>query len=461
MFKSTLTVLLSLACASMVYADCAITLVSTTKAVTCVKTSATTCTAADTNTPLAATCPFTQNQVIAPSTDSHLHICNSDASLATGRTTLIGKGFTCAAIATVDTCPPVSVCGNGKRGIFALLRSSVLNTMAQLHVMMPILEHFFDQFFRLNWGKTFFFILAYMDDGAFELTWRNYFPSPGQLCACFPATQGQPIQLPPDDTIPQHYNHQPVTRKKKRRQRQTDEGYVTGLESIISNTTTDTDQSSSSSRGRRSKRPSSRRSKRRNQAHSRSQFYEIYPEENIEDAQLLGDVLISQPQYYDESNQDVQSASHAYSEEQEQPINSAEAAIEAAQQLFTTKLVDLTDKLSYIKRNMTTNSNSEQINQKDVGSDQQNAPTASSAAAALAKRPEAESDGEYLPNDRARARYSQLQDYNGLLGSTINDDDTPNYGEEGWSETEEEPSSQATEIINRVMDLGRKWWSSS
>lgn len=87
----------------------------------------------------------------------------------------------------------------------------------------------------------------------------------------------------------------------------------------------------------------------------------------------------------------MESASHAYSEEQGQQINPAEAAIEAAQQLFTTKLVDLTDKLSYIKRNMTTNSNSEQINVADADSDQENAPTASSAAAALAKRPEAES----------------------------------------------------------------------
>jgi hypothetical protein len=130
-----------------------------------------------------------------------------------------------------------------------------------------------------------------MDDNAFDLTWRNYFPSPGQLCICFPATQGQPIQLPPDDPVPQHYNHQPISRKKKRRQRPTDEGYVTGLESIISGTTTDTDQSSSSSRGRRSRRSSSRRS-RRNQAHSRSQFYEIYPEENIEDARILDDELV-------------------------------------------------------------------------------------------------------------------------------------------------------------------------
>ncbi|KAJ2957086.1 hypothetical protein NQZ79_g7147 [Umbelopsis isabellina] len=111
MLKSTLTVLLSLACASMVYADCAVTLVSTTKAVTCVKKSATTCTAADTNTPLASTCPYTQNQVIQPSTDSHLHVCKSDASLTSGRQTLIGNGFICATIVTVETCPAVQICG--------------------------------------------------------------------------------------------------------------------------------------------------------------------------------------------------------------------------------------------------------------------------------------------------------------------------------------------------------------
>lgn len=127
-----------------------------------------------------------------------------------------------------------------------------------------------------------------MDSNAFDLTWRNYFPSASQLCICIPSQQSQPIQLPPDESLPQApYNHQPhphVHRKKKKR-RPTDEGYVTGLESAISTTTTDTDQSESTPRGRRS----NRRSRKRHPSHSRSQFYEIYPEENIEDARLLDD----------------------------------------------------------------------------------------------------------------------------------------------------------------------------
>jgi hypothetical protein len=75
------------------------------------------------------------------------------------------------------------------------------------------------------------------------------------------------------------------------------------------------------------------------------------------------------------------------------------------------------------------------------------------------------SDTELEGNVRSRARYSQLQNYNGLLDNTINENDTPNYAEEGWSEHEEahdpeEPSVPTSELINRVMDMGRKWWSS-
>jgi hypothetical protein len=75
------------------------------------------------------------------------------------------------------------------------------------------------------------------------------------------------------------------------------------------------------------------------------------------------------------------------------------------------------------------------------------------------------SEEEYDDNDRSRARYSQLQNYNGLLDNTLNETDTPNYAEEGWSEheeAEEEQNSAAptSELINRVMDIGRKWWSS-
>jgi hypothetical protein len=74
------------------------------------------------------------------------------------------------------------------------------------------------------------------------------------------------------------------------------------------------------------------------------------------------------------------------------------------------------------------------------------------------------SDEEFDGNDRSRARYSQLQNYNGLLDNTINETDTPNYAEEGWSEHEEaqdqeEPSPPTSDFINRVMDMGRKWWS--
>lgn len=127
-----------------------------------------------------------------------------------------------------------------------------------------------------------------MDSNAFDLTWRNYFPSAAQLCICIPSQQAQPIQLPPDAPLPQApYNHQPqphIHRKKKKR-RQTDEGYVTGLESVVSTTTTDTDQSEPKSRGRRSHR----KSRKRHPSHSRSQFYEIYPEENVEDARRLDD----------------------------------------------------------------------------------------------------------------------------------------------------------------------------
>lgn len=127
-----------------------------------------------------------------------------------------------------------------------------------------------------------------MDSNAFDLTWRNYFPSASQLCICIPSQQSQPIQLPPDESLPQApYNHQshPHVHRKKKKRRPTDEGYVTGLESAISTTTTDTDQSESTPRGRRS----NRRSRKRHPSHSRSQFYEIYPEENIEDARLLDD----------------------------------------------------------------------------------------------------------------------------------------------------------------------------
>lgn len=66
-------------------------------------------------------------------------------------------------------------------------------------------------------------------------------------------------------------------------------------------------------------------------------------------------------------------------------------------------------------------------------------------------------------NDRSRARYSQLQNYNSLLDNSLNETDTPNYAEEGWSEheaEEEDLAAPTSDIINRVMDIGRKWWSS-
>jgi hypothetical protein len=111
MFKSALFLLLSLAFAALVYSDCAVTLVSTTKAVTCARTSTTLCLAAQTNDVLATTCPFTQNVVIGSTTDSHLHVCNSDAALALGRTALTTAGFTCKDPVTVDTRQPVQICG--------------------------------------------------------------------------------------------------------------------------------------------------------------------------------------------------------------------------------------------------------------------------------------------------------------------------------------------------------------
>jgi hypothetical protein len=58
-----------------------------------------------------------------------------------------------------------------------------------------------------------------------------------------------------------------------------------------------------------------------------------------------------------------------------------EAAIQAAQTLFTTKLVDLTDKLTYIKQNMTVG--------KQANTEETDAPTA--AAATLSRRPQHES----------------------------------------------------------------------
>ncbi|KAG2185691.1 hypothetical protein INT44_002484 [Umbelopsis vinacea] len=299
-----------------------------------------------------------------------------------------------------------------------------------------------------------------MDSNAFDLTWRNYFPSASQLCICMPSRETQPIQLPPDEPVPQElYNHQAQIHKKKNKRRQTDEGYVTGLESVISTTTTDTDQSESLSRGRRGRR-STRKSRRRHPTHSQSQFYEIYPEEDTEDARILEDQQMPQLMYDQNQLDDMSSTSGGYQEQEYPQMHNPKAeaeAIQAAQTLFTTKLVDLTDKLTFIKENMMIRKNENTPDGQKISS------AAATAAATLAKQPEVESDTE--GNDRSRARYSQLQNYNGLLDNTINENDTPNYAEEGWSEHEEahdqeEPSVPTSDLVNRVMDIGRKWWSS-
>jgi hypothetical protein len=93
---------------------------------------------------------------------------------------------------------------------------------------------------------------------------------------------------------------------------------------------------------------------------------------------------------YDHNQLDDMSSTSGGYQEQEYPQMynpKAEAeAIQAAQTLFTTKLVDLTDKLTFIKENMVIRKND------DSPSDQpKNSRAAATAAATLAIQPEVDS----------------------------------------------------------------------